>query len=122
MLADELARKLRELDAKRIHDTGDLHEVGYTRDVERQMERLLWHNLDTIIAALRSANDRSALVAADQFLCRKVSKRGGDYEFDGEIRAVVVKRSGAARYVVEDDRGLLLIMNGKQCGLEQGNG
>ena len=40
-----------------------------------------------------------------------------DYEFDGDIRGVVTKRSGAIRYVVEDDRGLLLIMNAKQVGL-----
>lgn len=46
-----------------------------------------------------------------------VAKRGGDYEFDGEIRAVIVKRSGAVRFAVEDDRGLLLVMNAKQCGL-----
>lgn len=46
-----------------------------------------------------------------------VSKRGGDYEFDGEIRAVIPKRSGEVRYAVEDDRGLLLIMNARQCGL-----
>ena len=48
---------------------------------------------------------------------RPVAKRGGDYEFDGEIRAVIVKRSGAVRYAVEDDRGLLLVMNARQCGL-----
>lgn len=49
---------------------------------------------------------------------RRVSKRGGDYEFDGEIRAVIPKRSGEVRYAVEDDRGLLLIMNRRQCGLD----
>lgn len=48
----------------------------------------------------------------------RVEKRGGDYEFDGEIRAVIVKRSGAIRYAVEDDRGLLLVMNASQCGIE----
>lgn len=51
---------------------------------------------------------------------RAVAKRGGDYEFDGEIRAVIVKRSGAVRYAVEDDRGLLLVMNARQCGLLTG--
>lgn len=48
----------------------------------------------------------------------KVQKRGGDYEFDGEVVAVITKKSGAVRYVVEDDRGLLLIMNAKQVGLD----
>jgi hypothetical protein len=54
----------------------------------------------------------------DHLIGYPVSKRGGDYSFTGEIIAVVIKKSGAVRYVVEDDRGLLLIMNGRQCGLE----
>ena len=44
----------------------------------------------------------------------RVHKRGGDYEFDGEVVSVITKKSGAVRYVVEDDRGLLLIMNESQ--------
>lgn len=48
----------------------------------------------------------------------RVVKRGGDYDFDGEIVAVIRKRNGAIRFAVEDDRGLLLIMNAKQVGLE----
>lgn len=49
---------------------------------------------------------------------RPVHKSGGDYQFEGEIRAIIPKRSGALRYAVEDDRGLLLIMNASQCGLD----
>ena len=41
----------------------------------------------------------------------KFSKTTGDYSFDGEVVAIIKKKSGAVRYVVEDDRGLLLIMN-----------
>ena len=44
----------------------------------------------------------------------KVSKTGGDYAFDGEVRAAFHKRSGKDRYVVEDDRGCLHIFNAKQ--------
>jgi hypothetical protein len=44
----------------------------------------------------------------------KFVKTSGDYTFEGEVIAVITKKSGAARYVVEDDRGLLLIMNEKQ--------
>lgn len=40
-----------------------------------------------------------------------VAKRGGDYSFDGTVVAEIEKLSGARRYVVEDDRGLLVIMN-----------
>ncbi|APZ81791.1 hypothetical protein vBEliSR6L_26 [Erythrobacter phage vB_EliS_R6L] len=49
----------------------------------------------------------------------RVSKRSGDYEFDGEVVAIIPKRSGAIRYAVEDDRGLLLVMNARQCGLPE---
>jgi len=44
----------------------------------------------------------------------RVSKIGGDYRFDGEIRGVVTKLSGALRYVVEDDRGVLHVFSAKQ--------
>jgi hypothetical protein len=41
----------------------------------------------------------------------RVSKRGGDYSFDGTVISVCWKLSGHLRYVVEDDRGLLFIFN-----------
>lgn len=39
----------------------------------------------------------------------KVSKVGGDYQFDGVVVAVFQKLSGVWRFVVEDDRGVLHI-------------
>lgn len=42
-----------------------------------------------------------------------VSKVGGDYRFDGIVRAVFTKGSGAIRLVVEDDRGILHIYSEK---------
>jgi hypothetical protein len=39
---------------------------------------------------------------------------GGDYQYEGTIVGVIRKLSGAIRYVVEDSRGLLFIMNEKQ--------
>lgn len=41
----------------------------------------------------------------------RVIKGGGDYTFEGVVVAAFFKRSGAVRYVVEDDRGLLFIFN-----------
>lgn len=38
-----------------------------------------------------------------------VRKVGGDYRFDGIVRAAFTKGSGLPRYVVEDDRGVLHI-------------
>ena len=44
----------------------------------------------------------------------QVEKVGGDYTFVGEVRAIVVKKSGEMRFVVEDDRGILHIFHGRQ--------
>jgi hypothetical protein len=41
----------------------------------------------------------------------KVKKISGDYSFKGTIVSCFQKQSGVWRVVVEDDRGLLLIMN-----------
>lgn len=43
----------------------------------------------------------------------QVIKGDGDYSYIGEVRSVIIKKSGAIRYVVEDSRGLLLIFNEK---------
>lgn len=45
---------------------------------------------------------------------QRVTKAGGDYTFEGVIVSVFTKNSGAERVVVEDNRGLLLIMNESQ--------
>lgn len=42
-----------------------------------------------------------------------VRKIGGDYTFEGTIVAEFTKLSGAMRYVVEDDRGVLHIYSAK---------
>lgn len=44
----------------------------------------------------------------------KIKKMGGDYNYEGTIISIFQKLSGATRVVVEDTRGLLLIMNEKQ--------
>lgn len=43
----------------------------------------------------------------------KVSKVGGDYTFEGTVVAGFYKLSGAPRYVVEDDRGVLHVYSFK---------
>ena len=43
-----------------------------------------------------------------------VKAPGGDYEYAGTIVGVIRKLSGAIRYVIEDSRGLLFIMNERQ--------
>lgn len=43
-----------------------------------------------------------------------VTKFGGDYSFEGWVVAAYQKRSGVWRYVIEDSRGMNMIMNGSQ--------
>ena len=50
----------------------------------------------------------------------RVEKQGGDYTFEGVIVGVIEKRSGAIRYVVEDDRGLLFIFRDTQLEEDEG--
>ncbi len=44
----------------------------------------------------------------------KVKKTKGDYRYYGEVVAVIQKRSGVERFIVESDDGLLLIFNEQQ--------
>jgi len=48
----------------------------------------------------------------------RVVKRGGDYTFDGVVISRFTKRSGAVRYAVENDDGIVHIFNGKQLELK----
>ncbi len=48
----------------------------------------------------------------------KVRKTSGDYKFSGTVVSVFFKKSGAVRYVVENDDGLLFIFNGSQLDFE----
>jgi hypothetical protein len=50
----------------------------------------------------------------------KVSKKGGDYRFDGIVVSVFKKLSGVERYVVEDDRGVLHIYGQQNLVLQDG--
>jgi hypothetical protein len=45
---------------------------------------------------------------------------GADYEYDGTLRGLITKSSGAVRYVVEDGNSRLFIHNAKQIGKEDG--
>lgn len=51
---------------------------------------------------------------------QQVYKTGGDYRFSGTVVSVCKKLSGAIRYVVEDDRGILHIFSGSQLKLNDG--
>jgi len=50
----------------------------------------------------------------------KVKKTEGDYTFTGTVVVSFFKFSGQLRYVVEDERGLLLIMSPKQLVPDEG--
>lgn len=48
----------------------------------------------------------------------EVAKLEGDYTFYGVVVSVFQKRSGATRYVVENDDGILHIFSDKMLQLE----
>lgn len=50
----------------------------------------------------------------DLFAGDRVIKDGGDYRFEGEIRACFYKKNGKVRYVVENADGVLHIFNRQQ--------
>jgi len=49
-----------------------------------------------------------------------VHVEGGDYAYDGILRGIAVKMSGAIRYVVEDSNRRLFIHNARQLGVSEG--
>jgi hypothetical protein len=69
--------------------------------------RTLWKDHPAYRAALTA-------LTVHPLIGKAVHKTSGDYQFDGEVVGVVHKKSGEIRFVVEDDRGLLLIMNARQ--------
>lgn len=50
----------------------------------------------------------------------RLTVHGSDYSYDGWLVGVVIKRSRAIRYVVEDDNGRLFIHNAQQLGHDEG--
>lgn len=50
----------------------------------------------------------------------KVEKIGGDYTFEGVVVAKFKKLSGAERFVVEDERGVLHVYSEKNLRLRDG--
>jgi len=44
----------------------------------------------------------------------RLTVTGRDYSYDGWLAGVVIKRSRAIRYVVEDDHGRLFIQNAQR--------
>ena len=50
----------------------------------------------------------------------RLTVTGNDYSYEGWLASVVIKRSGAIRYVIEDDNGRLFIHNAGQIGHKEG--
>ena len=78
------------------------------------------HELDVVdhgsghAAATHPTGDESRTPPATAFAVGEaVRKVGGDYAFEGVVRGVIVKASGAVRFAVEDARGVLMIYSAK---------
>lgn len=50
----------------------------------------------------------------------KLTVKGRDYEYEGYLAGIATKRSGAIRYIVEDDHGRLFIHSAEQIGKHEG--
>lgn len=84
-------------------------EVGFwgtNRDDLKGVDRHEWNRRAEMI----SLNVEQKIALPTFGVGDRVIKTDGDYTFEGTVVAVVHKLSGAIRYVVEDDRGILLIM------------
>ena len=88
---------------------GPISEMGWERlsDVRRQF----WTDVANAVAFAILHCDRveGGLKVGD-----RVVKADGDYLFDGRIDALFAKQSGAVRAVVEDHRGILMILRPDQ--------
>ena len=49
----------------------------------------------------------------------KVSKKGGDYRFNGTVIGTFKKLSGVWRYAVEDDRGVIHIYSARNLEIRE---
>lgn len=72
-----------------------------------------------LVAALRK---EAAVTEAAFTVGANVEKIGGDYTFAGIVVAAFPKLSGAVRYVVEDDRGVLHVYGDKNLRALEGKG
>ncbi len=85
-----------------------LRAAGLREGATELRARADMHERDGTSTALRPAEGETTPAVGDL-----VSKVGGDYRFDGTVVAAFTKLGGAARYVVEDDRGILHIFGAK---------
>ena len=69
-------------------------------------------------ARRRVLTERAAARAVESYVSglvgQRVRKVGGDFDFEGQVRAVFTKRDGAERVVVEDDQRQLRIFGSRQ--------
>lgn len=71
----------------------------------------------TVAPMVDPASPRVQVNRVTFYMGDPVQKVGGDYSFEGIIVAKFAKLSGAVRYVVEDDRGVLHVYSYKNLAL-----
>lgn len=88
--------------------------LDYTARMERERNHVIAQrdNAALVTGTITTSGSvrRESMPSYPKFKVRqRVSKQGGDYQFDGVVVAAFRKLSGKTRYVVEDDRGVLHI-------------
>ena len=89
------------LNTNELHTVVDIYSNG----------RLL---IQSLANKLYEVNETDLVVHEHLNRGTKVRKSSGDYHLDATIVVQFEKLSGQVRYVIEDDRGLLLIWNRNQ--------
>lgn len=105
-------RPVKEIVTGKIYDFGYISQAGYI-----VIYNVGKRDIDDTFAV---TPDSIEPYYENLYVGDPVERVNSDYKFDGTVRAVFTKNSGLTRYVVEDDRGVLFIMNRKNLELRDG--
>lgn len=95
---------------------------AYEARFAKDPRALKWHPWDELPPGVKALWCDVALAVLQAGTGKLVHKDTGDYSFQGDVRSIFTKRSGALRVVVENDAGLVHIFNTSQLkeGLRNG--
>ena len=93
--------------------------VGYWKPIEDGKEG--WYSISETKEQIEELLQHAQIMTSNPniSLYSRVIKDGGDYTFEGEVRCIFTKRSGAIRYVVENDAGIVHIFSAKNIRLAE---
>lgn len=84
---------------------------AYEARFAKDPRALKWHPWDELPPGVKALWCDVALAVLQGGTGKLVHKVTGDYRFQGDVRSIFAKRSGALRVVVENDDGVVHIFN-----------